>query len=114
MKKTIAAIPRKTGPRSSTPARSGTTANTAGSAEAQIAETSFTAFTSHPKSRQVHCRLVLRRVKRLNPASTTGQDELFTTWRHHGFITNSTLTTSAADETHRDHAIIEQVIAELK
>ena len=82
--------------------------------EAQVAETSFTAFTSHPKKRQVDCRLVVRRVARLNKAAAAGQDELFTTWRHHGFITNSTLTTIAADETHRDHAIIEQVIAELK
>jgi len=31
-----------------------------------------------------------------------------------GFVTNSTLSTIAADETHRDHAIVEQVIAELK
>ena len=37
-----------------------------------------------------------------------------TTWRHHAFITNSTQSTVAADEAHRDHAIIEQVIAELK
>jgi hypothetical protein len=82
--------------------------------EAQVAETTFTAFTSAPKKRQVTCRLVVRRVQRLNPAAAAGQDELFTTWRHHGFVTNSTLSTVAADETHRDHAIIEQVIAELK
>ena len=82
--------------------------------EAQVAETGFTAFTSHPKKRQVQCRLVVRRVQRLNPAAKQGQDELFTMWRHHGFVTNSTLTAVAADETHRDHAIIEQVIAELK
>ncbi len=82
--------------------------------EAQVAETTFTAFTSAPKKSQVTCRLVVRRVQRLNPAAPTGQDELFTTWRHHGFVTNSTLSTVAADETHRDHAIIEQVIAELK
>jgi hypothetical protein len=82
--------------------------------EAQVAETTFTAFTSTPKKRQVTCRLVVRRVQRLNPAAATGQDELFTTWRHHGLVTNSTLSTVAADETHRDHAIIEQVIAELK
>ncbi len=82
--------------------------------EAEIAETSFTAFTSHPKNRQVTCRLVVRRVKRLNPAAAAGQGELFSLWRHHGFITNSTLSTVDADETHRDHAIIEQVIAELK
>jgi len=82
--------------------------------EAQVAETSFTAFSSHPKKRQVSCRLVVRRVARLNRAAAAGQDELFSTWRHHGFITNSALSTVAADETHRDHAIIEQVIAELK
>ncbi len=86
--------------------------------EAQVAETTFTAFTSHPKKRQVPCRLVVRRVERLNKATIAaakrGQDQLFTSWRHHGFVTNSTLTAIAADETHRDHAIIEQVIAELK
>ena len=82
--------------------------------EAEVAETSFVAFSSHPKKRRIPCRLVVRRVKRLNPAAARGQDELFTMWRHHGFITNSTLTTIAADETHRDHAIVEQVIAELK
>ncbi len=86
--------------------------------EAEVAETTFTAFISHPKKRQVPCRLVVRRVQRLNKATVAataaGQDQLFTTWRHHGFVTNSTLTAVAADETHRDHAIIEQVIAELK
>jgi len=83
--------------------------------EAQVAETTFTAFTSAPKKQQVSCRLVVRRVQRLNPrASAAGQGELFSTWRHHGFVTNSTLSTIAADETHRDHAIVEQVIAELK
>jgi len=82
--------------------------------EAEVAEIGFTAFTSHPKKRQVPCRLVVRRVQRLNPAAKQGQDELFAMWRHHGFVTNSTLSAIDADETHRDHAIIEQVIAELK
>ncbi len=83
--------------------------------EAQVAETTFTAFTSAPKKQRVSCRLVVRRVQRLNPRTTAaGQGELFSTWRHHGFVTNSTLSTMAADETHRDHAIVEQVIAELK
>ncbi len=83
--------------------------------EAQVAEATFTAFTSAPKKQQVSCRLVVRRVQRLSPRATAaGQGELFSTWRHHGFVTNSTLTTIAADETHRDHAIVEQVIAELK
>jgi len=89
--------------------------------EAEVAEIDFVAFTSHPKKRQVACRLVVRRVQRLNKATIAAadnggytQDQLFTLWRHHGFVTNSTLTAVAADETHRDHAIIEQVIAELK
>jgi len=59
-------------------------------------------------------RLVVRRVKRLNPADHTGQGELFDAYRHHGFITNSTLDTIEADQKHRDHAVIEQVITELK
>lgn len=42
------------------------------------------------------------------------QGELFAVYRYHAFITNSTLTAIAADERHRDHAIVEQVIAELK
>ena len=83
--------------------------------EAQVAETSFTAFTSARKDEQVPCRLVVRRVERLNKAAAAaGQGELFASGRHRGFVTNSRLTTGAADETHRDHAIVEQVIAELK
>ncbi len=86
--------------------------------EAEVAETNLTAFTSHPKARQVTCRLVVRRVRRLNhatrAAAQAGQDELFTSWRHHGFVTNSPLPTVQADEIHRDHAVVEQVIAELK
>ena len=83
--------------------------------EAQVAQTWFTAFTSHPKARQVTCRLVVRRVARLNPATAVaGQGELFTRRRHQAFVTNSTLTVVDADATHRDHAIVEQVIAELK
>ena len=84
--------------------------------DAQIAEIGFTAFTSHPQAAQVTCRLVVRRVKRLHPLASDGseQGELFATHRHHAFITNSTLCTTDADTTHREHAIIEQVIAELK
>ena len=83
--------------------------------EAQVAQIDFTAFTSYPTAQQIPCRLVVRRVARLNKtAAAQGQGELFDTWRHHAFITNSTLSIIDADETHRDHAIIEQVIAELK
>ena len=81
--------------------------------EAEVAETEFVAFTSHPKAEQVTCRLIVRRVKRLGEGPG-GTGELFDTYRHHAFITNSALTTVEADERHRDHAIVEQVIAELK
>lgn len=84
--------------------------------DAQVAEIPFTAFTSLPKDRQVTARLVVRRVRRLRPRTSDGsvQGELFADWRHHAFVTNSTLTTIEADQRHRDHAIVEQVIAELK
>lgn len=74
------------------------------------------AFSSKRKDQRIGCRLVVRRVRRLQPKASDGtvQGELFAAHRHHAFITNSTLSSVAADERHRDHAIIEQVIAELK
>jgi hypothetical protein len=79
--------------------------------------------------------LVVRRVKRLQPLASDGREqgelfatyrhhdfvtnstlkgELFATYRHHDFVTNSTLSVVDADQRHRDHATVEQVIAELK
>jgi hypothetical protein len=78
---------------------------------AEVAEISFTAFTSQPKTQQVPGRLVVRRVPELNP---TRQDGLFDLWRFHAFFTTSRLDTVAADKTHRGHAVIEQVHADLK
>jgi hypothetical protein len=83
--------------------------------DAQVAQTSYTAFTSRKKAEHVTARLIVRRVRRLNPtAVTAGQDELFATYRHHGVFTGSPLTMLAAEASHRDHAIVEQVIADLK
>lgn len=83
--------------------------------DAEVAEVDYVAFTGRRKADHVPCRLVVRRVARLNPKHVPAeQGELFTAWRYHAFITNSTLTTIDADQTHRRHAIIEQVIAELK
>lgn len=83
--------------------------------DAQVAEVSYTAFTSRRKAEHVTARLILRRVKRLNPkAARAGQDELFATYRHHAVFTDSPLTMLQAEASHRDHAIIEQVIADLK
>jgi hypothetical protein len=78
-----------------------------------VAEVPFTAFVSRAKTEHVACRLVVRRVKRLGPGDG-GQGELFTTWRYHAFITNSTLDAVTADERHRAHAVVEQVMAEMK
>jgi hypothetical protein len=84
--------------------------------DAQAAEVEFTAFTGRRKAEHVPCRLVVRRVKRLRPRDHDGseQGELFAAHRHHAFITNSTLDTVTADTAHRAHAVVEQVIAELK
>ena len=40
-------------------------------------------------------------------------DELFPVWRHHPFLTDSLEPASAADITHRRHAIIETTFADL-
>jgi hypothetical protein len=84
--------------------------------DAEVAEIGFTAFTGRRKAEHVACRLIVRRVKRLQPLAGDGteQGELFATYRHHAFITNTTLSLVEADQHHRDHAVIEQVIAELK
>jgi hypothetical protein len=81
---------------------------------AEVAEVPFTAFASAPKADRVPGRLVVRRIPDLNPATSTGQGELFDSWRFHAFFTTSTLDTVTADKTHRGHAIIEAVHADLK
>jgi hypothetical protein len=84
---------------------------------AEVAETPFTAFTSKKRTEQILGRLVVRRIPDLNPRATTGQNPLFDTWRFHAFFTTTDpdiLDTVAVDKTHRGHAIIEQVHADLK
>jgi hypothetical protein len=81
---------------------------------AEVAELDFTAFTSKKKTDQTPGRLVVRRIPDLNPQAAAGQATLFDTWRFHAFFTTSTLDTVTADKTHRGHAIIEQVNADLK
>lgn len=75
----------------------------------------FTAFTGRPKAEHVTARLIVRRVRRLNPAHIPpGQGELFPGHRHHAVFTDSPLPLVDAETAHRQHAIIEQVIADLK
>jgi hypothetical protein len=80
--------------------------------DAEIAETSYTAYPSRRKSEQITVRLIVRRVKDKNVAPAQG--ELFTAWRYHAFITDSTLELVQAEKQHRQHAIIEQTNADLK
>ena len=80
---------------------------------AEVAEIDFTAFSSRKASEQIGGRLVVRRIPDLNRASD-GQATLFDTWRFHAFFTTTELDTVTADKTHRGHAIIEQVHADLK
>jgi Transposase DDE domain group 1 len=85
--------------------------------KAQVAEVPFTAFTSHKKAEQIPGRLIVRRIPELNPKHGDGQETLFDSWRFHAFFTTThptTLDTVAADQTHRRHAIIENVHADLK
>jgi hypothetical protein len=63
----------------------------------------------------ITARLIVRRVRRLNPtAARGGQHELFAVYRYHAVFTDSPEPMLAAEATHRGHAIIEQVIADLK
>jgi hypothetical protein len=83
--------------------------------DAEVAEVPFTAFTSRRRSQQVTARLIVRRVRRLNPAGVpAGQGELFTTWRYHCCFTDSPQPLLDAEAAHRGHAIVEQVHADLK
>ena len=80
---------------------------------AEVAEVPFTAFISKKKAKQVTGRLIVRRIPDLN-VEATDQGALFNTWRFHAFFTTTDLDTVTADKTHRRHAIIEQVHADLK
>ncbi len=86
--------------------------------DAEVAEISLTAFTGRRKAEHVTARLIVRRVRRLNPAhrgpGASTQGELFAAYRYHAVFTDSAEPMLAAEATHRDHAIIEQVIADLK
>jgi Transposase DDE domain group 1 len=66
--------------------------------EAQIAETVY-----------ADRRLIVRRTRLVG-----AQAELWPDWRHFAFLTNRTDDTTLVEAEHRDHAVVEQVIADLK
>lgn len=80
---------------------------------AEVAEIDYTAFSSLKKAHRILGRLVVRRIPELNKKELP-QPTLFDIHRFHGVFTTSTLDTVAADKTHRAHAQIEQVNADLK
>lgn len=83
---------------------------------AEVAEVPFVAFAAKPESDQVPGRLVVRRIPELNKKDID-QPGLFDLHRFHAVFTTADptlLDTVAADKTHRQHAVIEQVNADLK
>jgi len=80
--------------------------------DAEVAETGYTAFTSK-KNQAVTARLAVRRVRDLNKKAETGQDELFPVWRYHAVFTDSPFELVQAEAHHRDHAVVEQVFADI-
>lgn len=66
--------------------------------EAEIAETTYGGR-----------RLIVRRTRLVGP-----QAQLWPDWRHFAFITNRTDGITVVEAEHRDHAVVEQVIADLK
>ena len=81
--------------------------------DAEVAEVSYTAFTSR-KGQAVTARLIVRRVRDLNKQAADGQDELFPVWRYHAVFTDSPFELIIqAEGQHRDQAIVEQVFADV-
>jgi DDE family transposase len=80
--------------------------------DAEVAEVQYTAFASK-KGQAVTARLVVRRVRDLNKKAADGQDELFPVWRYHAVFTDSPFELVQAEAQHRDHAVVEQVFADV-
>ena len=72
----------------------------------------YTAFASK-KGKAITARLIIRRVRDLNLKAGGGQDELFAIWRYHALFTDSPFEMIQAEAQHRDHAVVEQVFADL-
>lgn len=79
--------------------------------DAQIAETTYTAFAGTRHA--VTARLIVRRIRRDDPTQAVGQEELLPAYRYHAVFTDSPFTLVQAEAQHRAHAIIEQVNADL-
>ena len=78
--------------------------------QAQVAETLLTVGRGQQRRHIKQARLVVRRTR----LTDTAQRRLWPDWRHHAFITNTGLDTVEADQFHREHAIVELAIRDLK
>src|SRR6266508_26127 len=83
----------------------------------QIAEDAWTTIDGYPDSGEAQIaettlqgrRLIVRRVRTLGP-----QGELFPNWQHFPFVTNRSEPIALVEAEHRQHAVIELVIRDLK
>lgn len=75
--------------------------------QAAVAETTYTTGRG-PKRRSY--RLVVRRSR----LTEVAQQALWPDWRYHAFVTSSSADTVTADRFHRDHAVVELAIRDLK
>jgi len=80
--------------------------------DAEVAEVPYTAF-APKKGQAITARLIVRRVRDLNKQAGAGQDELFPAWRYHAVFTDSPFELVQAEGQHRDHAVVEQVFADV-
>ena len=84
---------------------------------AQIPETDWTVLEDYPERGQAQIaettlgtrRLIVRRTRLVG-----AQAELWPDWRHHAFLTNRTEPLSIVEAEHRQHAVIELAIRDLK
>jgi len=77
---------------------------------AHIAETTYTAFSGRWR---VTARLIVRRVPDERKSTKDEQGVLFPVGRYHAVFTDSPFILVQAEEHHRAHAIVEQLLAEL-
>ncbi len=75
--------------------------------EAEVAEC---AYTSGRGSKRVTRRMIVRRTR----LTDTAQQKLWPDWRHHAFLTDLTGDIVDVDRFHREHAVVELAIKDLK
>jgi len=82
-----------------------------------IDETAWQTIADYPKEGEAQIAETAHRGRRLIVRRTRlvgAQAELWPDWRHFAFLTNRTEDITVVEAEHRDHAVVEQVIVELK